>query len=196
MYRSGVSGTPFNGLNRPPHAAFLLRKAGLTRRTVECIYRHMLLLRVTRALGRARVAYGLVGGYAVALHGAVRGTMDIDLVIRLEEKQFIAAERALRSIGLQPRLPVTAPEVFRFREEYIANRNLTAWSFVNPDVPSELVDIVLTHDLAALNVKTLQIQGRRVRVVVLDDLIAIKQASGRPQDREDVRALKALRGKR
>ena len=45
----------------------------------------MLLLRVTRAFAKARVRYALVGGYAVALHGAIRGTMDIDLVIGLSE---------------------------------------------------------------------------------------------------------------
>jgi len=156
----------------------------------------MLLLRVTRALTNARVRYALVGGYAVALHGAVRGTMDIDLVVRLEEKTFVAAERALRSISLEPRLPVTAREVFRFREEYIANRNLTAWSFVNPDRPSELVDIVLTHDLAELNTETVRVDGRQIRIVALDDLIAIKLQSGRPQDKEDVRALRTLKGKR
>jgi hypothetical protein len=155
----------------------------------------MFLLRVTGALGRARVPYGLVGGYAVALHGAVRGTMDIDLVIRLEESHFVRAERALRSIGLEPRLPVTAEEVYRFREEYIRNRNLIAWSFVNPSVPSELVDIVLTHDLADLRTETIRVQGRRIRVVALDDLIAIKRRSERPQDKEDARALQALRGK-
>lgn len=156
----------------------------------------MFLLRVDAALGRARVPYALVGGYAVALHGAVRGTLDIDVVIRRQEAHFARAERALGSIGLQPRLPVTAREVFRFREEYIRNRNLIAWSFVNPAVPSELVDIVLTHDLADLSTETIRVQGRRIRVVALDDLIAIKLGSARPQDREDVRALQALRGGR
>jgi hypothetical protein len=155
----------------------------------------MFLLRITGALARARVPYGLVGGYAVALHGAVRGTMDIDLVIRQEETQFVRTERALQSIGLEPRLPVTAREVYRFREEYIRNRNLIAWSFVNPVVPSELVDVVLTHDLAKLKTETIRVQGRQIRVVALDDLIAIKQKSDRPQDREDVRALETLRGK-
>ena len=156
----------------------------------------MFLLRVTGALARARVPYALVGGYAVALHGAVRGTMDIDLVIRLEEAHFVRAEKALRSIGLESRLPVTAQEVFRFREEYIRNRNLIAWSFVNSAVPSELVDIVLTHDLAGLNTESIRVQGRQVRVVGIDDLIAIKLESDRPQDREDAGALQALRGKR
>jgi len=153
----------------------------------------MFVLGVTGALARARVPYGLVGGYAVALHGAVRGTMDIDLVIRLEETQFVRTERALRSIGLEPRLPVTAREVFRFREGYIRNRNLIAWSFVNPSVPSELVDVVLTHDLADLKTVTIRVEDRRIRVVALDDLIAIKLQSDRPQDREDARALQTLR---
>ena len=154
----------------------------------------MFLLRVTGALGKARVPYALVGGYAVALHGAVRGTMDIDLVIRMEEAHFVRAEHAMKSIGLEPRLPVTAREVYRFREEYIRNRNLIAWSFVNPSDPSEMVDIVLTHDLADLHTETVRVQGRRIRVVALDDLIAIKRESDRPQDREDTRALRALRG--
>jgi len=156
----------------------------------------MLLLRVSEALSKARVRHALVGGYAVALHGAVRGTLDIDLVVRLDEKSFVGAERALRSIGLEPRLPVTAREVFRFREEYIANRNLMAWSFVNPNRPSELVDIVLTHDLAELDTKTVRVEGRSIRIVALNDLIEIKLQSGRPQDKEDVRALRALKGHR
>jgi len=154
---------------------------------------YMYLLRVTGALSRARVPYGLIGGYAVALHGAVRGTVDIDLVIGLDEKQFVRAERALKTIGLEPRLPVSAREVFQFREEYIQNRNLHAWSFVNPGAPSELVDIVLTHDLSDLRTETMRVQGKKIRVVALDDLIAIKQQSNRPQDREDVRALEKLR---
>jgi len=161
-----------------------------------CIYTYMFLLRVTTALRKARVPYGLVGGYAVALHGAVRGTLDVDLVIRLEEAHFVLAERALKSIGLAPRLPVTAKEVYRFREEYIRNRSLHAWSFVNPAVPSELVDVVLTQDLARLSTVAMRVQGKQIRVVAVDDLIAIKQAAGRPQDLEDVRALRALKEKR
>lgn len=161
----------------------------------KCIYTYMFLLRVTGVLASARVSYGLVGGYAVALHGAVRGTMDIDLVIRQEEAQFVRTERALRSIGLEPRLPVTARDVYRFREEYIRNRSLIAWSFVNPSLPSELVDVVLTHDLADLKTETFRVEGRRIRVVAVDDLIAIKLQSDRPQDREDVRALQWLREK-
>jgi hypothetical protein len=153
----------------------------------------MLLLRVAQVFDRARVPYALVGGYAVALHGAVRGTVDVDLVIRLRESDFLRTERALRSLGLQPRLPVTASEVFRYREEYIRNRSLTAWSFVNPALPSEIVDVILTEDLARMKVKKIKARGQIIRVASIADLVRMKRASGRPQDLEDVEALRRLR---
>ena len=89
----------------------------------------MFIKQVITAFKKFQVKYAVVGGYAVALHGAIRGTVDIDFVIQLDRSQFEAAEKALLSIGLQPRLPVTATDVFDFREEYIRNRNLIAWSF-------------------------------------------------------------------
>jgi hypothetical protein len=152
----------------------------------------MFPLRVCRALDRARVPYALVGGYAVALHGAVRGTIDVDLVIRMREKDFRLTEAALRGIGLEPRLPVTAEEVFRFREEYLRHRNLHAWSFVNRERPSEIVDVVLTADLTNFKVKRVRVRGQSLRVASIPDLIRMKEGTGRAQDLEDVRALKAL----
>jgi len=152
----------------------------------------MLLLRLVESLNRARVPYALVGGYAVALHGAVRGTVDIDIVLRFTERDFKGAEKALRRISLEPRLPVTASDLFRYREEYIRNRNLTAWSFVNPARPSELVDVILTHDLSKMKLKRVRIQGRLIRLASIEDLIKMKSECGRPQDLEDVKALRKL----
>ena len=61
---------------------------------------YMFLLEIAAALGRERVSYAIAGGYAVSLHGAVRGTVDVDLVISLKESSYIACENALKSIGL------------------------------------------------------------------------------------------------
>jgi hypothetical protein len=137
----------------------------------------------------------LVGGYAVALHGAVRGTVDIDCVIEHTESTFVVCEAALRSIGLVPRLPVSAREVFQFREEYITRRNLIAWSFYNPTNPIEVVDIIITHNLAALKAVSLRNGLEKVRVLSLPDLISMKRTSGRPQDLEDVKMLESILGK-
>ena len=147
---------------------------------------------VAAALEKAGVPFAIAGGYAVALHGAVRGTVDVDIVLRLARKSFLAAESALRGLGLTPRLPISAAEVFDFREEYIRNRNLVAWSFSNPRDPSQIVDVIITHDLSKLKVKRIKAGGRTLPVLSLPDLVAMKKASGRPQDLEDIRALEEL----
>lgn len=152
----------------------------------------MFLYRVIRAFKKHRVPHAIVGGYAVALHGAVRGTVDVDLVIPFVAEQFSAAETALKSIGLESRLPVTAKEVFAYREEYMKNRNLLAWNFYNSLKPSETVDIVLTEDLSKLKTVNIKSGGLDLPVVEIKDLIRMKERSGRPQDLEDVKALKEI----
>ena len=44
----------------------------------------MFLTQLCQPLEQHRIRYALLGGYAVALHGAVRGTVDIDFVIDWE----------------------------------------------------------------------------------------------------------------
>ncbi len=152
----------------------------------------MFLLRITQALADADIDYALVGGYAVALHGAVRGTVDIDIVIRQRREDYIGVEQALIDVGLQSRLPVSAADVFNFRKEYVTKRNLLAWSFYNPSNPAELVDVIINEDLGNFKTSTIRIQGERVVIISRDDLIALKEKSGRPQDLEDVRALRRI----
>ncbi len=152
----------------------------------------MFVEQVVSTLRRSRVRFAIAGGHAVALHGAVRGTLDIDLVLTLSRENFIAAERALNRMGLRSRLPLEAREVFDFREEYIRNRNLIAWSFVNPADPTEIVDIILTEDLETMQVDMVPVGRLRLPVVAVADLIRMKEKSGRPQDVEDVLALRRI----
>jgi len=152
----------------------------------------MFIKRVIRALSDADVPYVLAGGYALALHGAVRGTVDIDIAIALDEDVFVRCETALKGIGLVPRLPVTAAEVFHFREEYIRRRNLVAWSFHNPANPLEVVDILITEDAARLESVEMKAFDMTLRVASIPALMAMKRKAGRPQDLEDIRALERL----
>lgn len=151
------------------------------------------LSRISKALDAAGVRYAVVGGYAVALHGAVRGTVDIDLVLRWTLRDLEAAEAALSGIGLVSRLPVAADSVFRFRDEYIRNRNLIAWNFYNPQDLSEQVDIVISEDLKGKRRIRMDTLDGPVQVLSRKDLVAMKRASGRPQDLADVEALEKLR---
>ena len=152
----------------------------------------MFIQNVIRALEKHNIKYALVGGYAVALHGAIRGTVDVDIVIALTKASLEGAESALGNIGLQSRLPITAEDVYRFRKEYIENRNLVAWSFINPDNPIEVVDILITEDVKNIKTVTRQAFGMTIRIAAIPDLIKLKKKSGRPQDIEDIRALEKL----
>ena len=58
----------------------------------------MFLEKVCKCLESNHVRYAVVGGYAVALHGAPRGTLDVDFIISLKEQTYIAVEKALKSI--------------------------------------------------------------------------------------------------
>jgi hypothetical protein len=151
------------------------------------------LTRVGAALDKAGVRYALVGGFAVALHGAVRGTVDVDVILAWDSRSLRAAEKALKAIGLVSRLPITADDVFRFRDEYIRNRNLIAWNFYNPQDLTEQLDVIISTDLKGKKVQRIETVDGPVRVLGRNDLIAMKRASGRPQDLADVDALEKIR---
>ncbi len=150
------------------------------------------LERICASLSRAGVRYAIVGGHAMALHGAVRGTVDIDIAIAWNRKTLRATENALHEVGLVSRLPVTADDIFDFRKEYIENRNLIAWNFYNPNDLSEQVDIDITYDLKGKRTKRIQLSTGPVQVLALKELIKMKRKSARPQDIEDVHALERL----
>lgn len=152
----------------------------------------MFIHRVIKALVKEDVKYAIAGGWAVAFHGAVRGTVDLDIVIKLTENNFRHAVKAMGALGLESRLPVTVDEVIQFREEYVKNRNMKAWRFMNPKNPAEIVDILLIEDLRNLKVKKVPIGKDEIPIVSLEDLIRMKRNSGRPQDLEDIKALEML----
>jgi hypothetical protein len=148
---------------------------------------------VCSALDKAKVPYAVVGGYAVALHGAMRGTVDVDVAIEWSLKNLQNTEKALKQLRLISLIPVTAETVFHFREEYIQNRNLIAWNFYDPSNPLNQVDIIINYDLKSLReTKKVETALGPIRILSLSELIKMKKASGRPQDLEDVKALSNL----
>lgn len=153
----------------------------------------MFIYRVTEAFMKHRVNYAIAGGWAVALHGAVRGTVDLDIALILSQDNLERAERALKTLGLESRLPLTAHEVIQFREEYIRNRNMLAWRFMNASDSTEIVDLLIMEDLRRLRKTSVKLGARTIPLVAIPDLIRMKKASGRPQDLEDIKALELLK---
>ena len=116
--------------------------------------------------------------------------MDIDFILNLTQKDFEKAERLLEQTGLRSRLPVRAQDVIKMRQEYIQNRNLMAWSFVDYKSPSRQVDILITQDLKKTKTTQISVGGRKISVIRLEELLKMKLAAGRPQDLVDVQSIK------
>jgi hypothetical protein len=157
---------------------------------------------VFAALDAADVRYVVVGGVAVVLHGHVRSTVDLDLVIDLAEEPARRAMQALTGIGLVPRAPVAATEFAdeAKRRDWADNKNMQVFSFVDPGDPRREVDVFVRYpvDLEELvaAAETTTVAGRSVRFASVRHLIAMKQTAGRPQDLADIDALQNLEGGR
>ncbi len=152
----------------------------------------MLLTRLCKKFNDKSLKYAIAGGFAVALHGAVRGTVDVDIVLNLDEKNLTLCEEILKSMGFISRLPVDANMILKNREMFIQERNLIAWSFYNPHNPIEIIDILIHKDLADMNSTKMKHAEIEISVIAKQDLISMKKESGRPQDLEDIKALENL----
>jgi len=152
----------------------------------------MFLIDLVKLLNENHIPYALVGGHAVAIHGAVRGTMDIDLIVNWSLKTLEDIESVMNKMMLNSRLPISATDIYQFKDEYINNRNLIAWNFYNPIKPSEQVDIIITHDLSKHKFVTVNYLDTPIRVISKQDLIQMKKDSGRQQDIFDIEALEKL----
>ena len=153
---------------------------------------------VLAALNAEEVRYLVVGGVAVVLHGHLRTTADLDLVVALAGENARKAMAALGRLGFQPRAPVPVED---FAEEgkrraWIEEKGLTVFSLWSARVPGLEVDLFVEEpfdfDAAYARAVRVTLDTTTAAVASLEDLLRLKRAAGRPQDLADVEALEAL----
>ncbi|WP_407352164.1 hypothetical protein [Luteimonas sp. R10] len=153
---------------------------------------------IFKALADAGVEYVVVGGFAVIMHGHLRATRDLDLVIGLSPDNCAKGMEALSSIGLRPRLPVTLADFSNptKRDDWAQNRNMQVFQLWDPANPERSVDIFVREPLdframiAEAVVKNLD--DVPIPVASIRHLIQLKRAAGRPLDQDDIRALQQI----
>ena len=149
----------------------------------------MKLQKLILALQREKINYMIVGGYAVNFHGYSRNTVDIDLVIKFTLSNLKKIEKLLNEMNLISKLPIDAVSLYKFRDEYINNRNLLAWNFYNPDDPTSQIDILIIHDTSEFKSEKFRVGDLEVKVISKKDLIVMKKQSGRDKDLLDIKEL-------
>jgi len=148
--------------------------------------------RLCTVLNNQGINYALVGGHAVALYGAVRGTVDVDFVLDWSLENLTKTETSLSQMELVSRLPINAQNVFENRDSYISDRNLIAWNFYNPQNLTEQVDIIINYSLEPNSIKNVEVGSTNVPLLDLEELLEMKRRSARAQDLHDIAALEEL----
>lgn len=158
----------------------------------------MFYLDLFAALNR-RVDYVLIGGLAIALHGIERATMDIDVTVAMTPDNLNALVDMARELGMTPVLPVPLEALSDLEQlaQWHRERNLEAFALRAPGRPGVTLDVLLYPplDYPDLRRHAVTFQAGNIPVVVacIDDLIALKQAVGRPIDLADIEHLKRLK---
>lgn len=136
----------------------------------------------------------VIGGQAEALMGSPRVTYDVDPCYRRTPENLDRLARILQTLKLTLR---GAPADLRFR---LDARTLALGSNFTFEVDGEYaldflayLDPVGTYDDLFPGSDTLEMSGRAVRVIGLEDLIRIKRHLGRPKDRESLLQLEAIK---
>jgi hypothetical protein len=149
-------------------------------------------------LNKQGIKYLVAGGVAVNLHGFVRATMDLDIILLLEDVNVGKFIALVRDAGFKPRVPVDldAFAVSAKRAEWIDEKGMLVFGVYNPAHSLEQIDVMIDPvidfaDLAS-RCETASIGTLSVKVVSIPDLIDMKERAGRPRDLMDIQGLRAL----
>ncbi len=154
---------------------------------------------ILQALRDEGVAFVLVGGFAVQLHGFVRSTLDIDLVVAMDEANLRRVVVVGKRFGLAPVIPapIDALADVAQLDRWYREKGMLAFALREPGIAGTVID-VLVHpevpyaELAAQAVP-MSLFGKTVAVASIDHLLVMKRAANRPKDRIDVEALEKIK---
>jgi hypothetical protein len=155
--------------------------------------------RVFEELNGKKVRYLIVGGMAVVLHGIVRLTADLDIMIDLGRKNAKTFVEAMTALGYKPRVPVKAAEFVdpEKRASWMKEKDMKVFSFFDPKAPMHSVDVFVYEPIdfesAYARRKTVKAGRLSLPVVSIEDLKALKVISGRGQDLADIKSLEGLK---
>jgi aminoglycoside-2''-adenylyltransferase len=141
------------------------------------------VLRVCRLLNRHRVRYVLVGGVAANLHGSIRATKDVDVLV---PKDRANTQRLLRALSELPYGIARELDV----EEIVGKPITIVGDDPRVDILTAAWDV--TFERANRSKVVRRIAGIRVPYLGLDDLRRSKR-TGRARDRADLEALRGMR---
>ena len=136
-----------------------------------------------RSLNEHSVRYVIIGATAFPVHGYARATLDIDIFIEPTPENAARARQALAAFGYD----LTDVSTEDLLSKKVLIRQYLVETDIHPFVKGVTFEEVWSHRVQD------QLGQTKAVFASLDDLIRMKEAADRPKDREDLRALRALK---
>jgi predicted nucleotidyltransferase len=153
---------------------------------------------ILEELAQEGVEFLIIGGVAVGFHGYVRATKDIDVVPAPDPQNLAKLARVLTALDAQiegadefedDELPDPLdPEALALGGNWVMRTRLGRF-----DVMQWIGEDALWEKLSPTAIEA-EIGGLTVKVVSYEDLVALKEHAGRPEDLTDLQRLRQARG--
>jgi len=149
-------------------------------------------------LYKEKIRFAVAGGVALVLHGVVRLTIDLDLIVYLKEDNIEKFLSVLKDLGYKSKLPVAEKDFLdsKVREKWRDEKNMVVFSFYHPDKKINLIDVFIGEQIPFDEIEKELVwfnAGKfKIPVISKKHLKLLKQISGRPQDIADIEGLEAL----
>jgi len=156
---------------------------------------------IFRKLQEKDVHYLVVGGIAVSLYGAVRLTVDADLILELRNENIDKFFKAMKELGYLPKVPVDVADFAdpKKRRQWIAEKGMRVFPLYHPQRPLEIVDVFVENPIDFQEMDKEKVvkkaQGLEIPLPSLRHLVKLKRLAGRDQDLNDIKTLENLYGK-
>jgi len=137
-------------------------------------------------------------GVAVNLYGIERATADVDLIVKLERENLSRFVRITEKLGLKPRVPFKLRDFIEpeNRDKWIQEKGMVVFSLFDEHNPffvvDVFVDIPFDFDIVYKRREELKLEDTVVQVVLIEELIAMKEDSNRSQDKADIFYLRKI----
>lgn len=153
------------------------------------------LQRLLQRLDDAGIPFVLVGGYAAVLYGSSLVTRDVDVCAVLTPANVGKLRDAFRDFHPVHRLSSPEQSFVDVPEPGAALDNLYLRTDLGTLDLLGSISGVGDYERVARDAVEVELFGRRVRAISLDDLIAAKEALGRDKDLMAAKELRAIREK-
>ncbi len=153
---------------------------------------------VFRKLSDREVKYAVAGGVALVLHGVVRLTADLDLIVELSTENLKNFVTVMNDLGYKPKPPVSAEDFINplNRKTWKEEKGMEVFSFFHPEMPMNLIDVFVNEPIGFNEIESeiviFKAKDIEIPVISKKHLKSLKRKANRPQDIADIEALEEI----